>query len=166
MKIIDKKTLQDLHSKALTSPRLRANHNLHPVNEDPIQRFCNAIEPGSYVRPHRHSGEGRWELFLCLTGAVAALIFDEDGVITGRTEVRAGGPVMGIEIPEGTWHTVTALEPGTSIIEIKRGPYKPVTAGDFAPWSPPDGDAACAAAEEWFRNAQPGMRLEQARVRA
>jgi cupin fold WbuC family metalloprotein len=139
-------------------PRLRANHNLHPTPEDPIQRFCNAIEPGSYVRPHRHAGEERWELFLCLTGAVVALTFDEQGTVLQRTEVRAGGPVLGIEIPGSTWHTVLALTPGASVIELKAGPYRPGAPADFAAWSPPEGDPRAAALERWMRTAQPGMR--------
>ncbi len=160
MKIIDHQTLQALSAKAVASPRLRANHNLHPTTEDAINRFCNAIEPGSYVRPHRHAGAGRWELFLCLTGAVVVLIFDDAGLIAKRVEVRPGGPVLGIEIPEDTWHTVTALEPASSVIEIKSGPYRPMGPQDFAPWSPAEGDARAAALEAWFRTAQPGMQYK------
>ena len=162
MKIIDQQTLRALSAKAIASPRLRANHNLHPTTDDPINRFCNAIEPGSYVRPHRHAGTGRWELFLCLTGAVVALIFDETGVVTQRLEVRPGGPVLGIEIPEDTWHTVTALEPGSSVLEMKTGPYRPLGPQDFAAWSPAEGDARAVALESWFHTAQPGMRFKDA----
>ena len=160
MKIIDHQTLHALSAKAVAAPRLRANHNLHPATEDPINRFCNAIEPGSYVRPHRHAGAGRWELFLCLTGAVVALVFDEAGLVTKRVEVRPGGPVLGIEIPADTWHTVTALEPASSVIEIKSGPYRPKGPQDYAPWSPAEGDARAAALEAWFRTAQPGMQYK------
>ena len=162
MKIIDHQTLRALSAKAVASPRLRANHNLHPATDDPINRFCNAIEPGSYVRPHRHAGAGRWELFVCLTGAVVALIFDDAGVVTERVEVRAGGPVLGIEIPADTWHTVTALEAGSSVLEMKSGPYRPMGPQDYAAWSPPEGDAGAAALEAWFHTAQPGMRYRDA----
>jgi cupin fold WbuC family metalloprotein len=162
MKIIDHQTLRALSAKAMASPRLRANHNLHPATDDPINRFCNAIEPGSYVRPHRHAGAARWELFVCLTGAVVALIFDDAGEVTERIEVRPGGPVLGIEIPADTWHTVTALEAGSSVLEMKAGPYRPIGAQDYAPWSPAEGDARAAALEVWFRTAQPGMRFTQA----
>ena len=59
---------------AADSPRLRANHNIHPVLEDPVQRFFNAMQPGTYVRPHRHSTPPRWELFVVLRGALALLV--------------------------------------------------------------------------------------------
>lgn len=159
MKLIDSDTLQALSARALASARLRANHNLHAGPDDPVQRFCNAIEPASYIRPHRHAGDGRWELLLCLTGAMALLRFDDHGCVTQRSEIRAGGPVFGAEVPADTWHTIVALEPGSSMIEIKCGPYTPVAPGDFAPWSPAEGDARCAATVRWLHGAQTGMCL-------
>lgn len=157
MKIINQQLLRSLSARALAAPRRRAHHNLHPDTDDPINRFCNAIEPGSYVRPHRHSGTGRWELFLCLTGAVVPLVFDDAGQVTERIEVRAGGPVTGIEIPMGTWHTVAALATGSCIMEIKAGRYRPLAPEDFAAWAPAEGGARAAAMEAWCHTAQPGM---------
>lgn len=160
MKIIDHATLRALSAKAAASPRLRANYNLHTTTDDPINRFYNAIEPGSYVRPHRHAGVGRWELLLCLTGAVVILIFDDAGEVTDRIELRPGGPELGIEIPADTWHSVTALEPGSCVIEIKSGPYRPTGPHDFAAWSPVEGHVDAATLEAWFHTAQPGMRFK------
>jgi len=55
IKQIDNKLLDDLTAKAVTSPRKRAHHNLHDALEDPVQRLCVSIEPGTYIRPHRHA---------------------------------------------------------------------------------------------------------------
>lgn len=87
MKAIDCDLLQRLSAQAVDSDRRRANYNFHPEPADGVQRFCNAIEPGSYVRPHRHPAAGRWEFVLALRGA---------------------------EIPGGTWHTLAAREPGAA----------------------------------------------------
>lgn len=152
MKHILLEQLADLSARAAASPRLRANWNLHPTLEDPIQRLMNALEPGTYVRPHRHEGD-RWELFLALVGRAVVLSFDEAGRVSDRAEISSGGPSRGVEIPCGTWHTVAALDPGTVVFEVKPGPYLPPGENDFAAWAPPEGDAACAAVESWYRTA-------------
>ncbi len=150
---INDSVLQRLQEKAAAAPRRRANFNLHQTLEDPVQRFLNAIEPGSYVRPHRHRSPLRWELFTALTGLAAVLLFDDDGTVLERTEIAAGGPVHAVEIPAGAWHTIAALESGTVLFEFKQGPYVPVTEKDFAPWAPAEGEPGCRALEQWFHQA-------------
>ena len=158
MKPILTEQMADLTARAASSPRLRANWNLHPTLEDPVQRFLNAFEPGTYVRPHRHSDPERWELFLALAGRAAVLAFDEGGLVRERLELSAVGPCRGVEVPAGEWHVAAALEPGTILFEVKPGPYAPATDKDFAPWAPPEGDGACPAFEAWYRAARPGDR--------
>ncbi len=153
---IDDQTLQRLQENAKRTPRRRANFNLHQTLEDPVQRFLNAIEPGSYIRPHRHRSPLRWELFTALTGRAVVLQFDSDGVVLERTEIAPGGPVYGVEIPAGAWHTVAALKPATVLFEFKHGPYAAVTDKDFAPWAPAEGGVGCDTLERWFHTAQPG----------
>jgi cupin fold WbuC family metalloprotein len=41
------------------------NYNFHQA-EDCLQRFLNAIEPESYIRPHRHINPEREEIFLLI----------------------------------------------------------------------------------------------------
>ncbi len=109
MKLFDDRLLDELVARAKASPRLRANHNVHAGLDEPVQRLFIAIEPGSYVRPHRHPGKEKWEFFLVLRGRLAALLFDAVGKVLRREELAAGGPVHGFEIPPGTWHCVVAL---------------------------------------------------------
>ena len=153
---IDDETLRKLREGAAASPRRRTHLNLHQTLEDPVQRFLNAIEPGSYVRPHRHHSPLRWELFTALSGRAAVLVFDEEGMVLERVEITAGGPVHAVEIPPGAWHTVAALESGTVLFEFKHGPYTPVTDKDFAPWAPAEGESGWQALERWFHTARIG----------
>jgi hypothetical protein len=53
--------------------------NVHPTLEDPVQRLFIALEPGTYIRPHRHPEPDKWELFVLINGAVDALLLDDDG---------------------------------------------------------------------------------------
>ncbi len=158
MKIVDRERILSVQRAAQQSSRLRANDNLHPTLEDPVQRFLNAMEPGTYVRPHRHAEPGHWELFLALEGRAAVLVFGDRGEVLGRVEIGPRGPVRAVEVPPGVWHAVAALEPGTVLFELKPGPYRPLADKDFAPWAPPEGDAGAAELEAWYRTARPGHR--------
>ncbi len=156
MKSIDSELLDSLGREAADSPRRRANRNLHPRLDDPVQRLCNALEPGTYIRPHRHTEPDKWELFVMLRGAAALLTFDDYGRVLQRAELSASGPMQGAELAEQTWHTLVALQPGTVALEIKRGPYRALEDKDFAAWAPPEEAAAAAPFLEWFQRAAPG----------
>ncbi|UCH53693.1 MAG: WbuC family cupin fold metalloprotein [Pseudomonadota bacterium] len=158
MRILTQDQLAKLSAEAASSARRRKNLNLHPQLSDPIQRLCNAFEPGTYVRPHRHAGSDRWELFMALMGAAVVLTFDDAGVVRERVVIAANGANRGIEIPAGAWHALAALTVGTVLFEVKPGPYSPLTDKDFAPWAPPENEASCSQFERWYRNAQPGDR--------
>ena len=155
MKLLDSNTLRALLATAGASPRLRANHNLHPRLEDPVQRFFNAMLPGTYVRPHRHSTPPRWELFLVLRGRLALLVFDDAGRVEDRQELSAEGPVFGAEVEAGRWHTLLALQPAV-LFELKQGPYSALTDKDFASWAPAEGEALSEAMVRWYGQARIG----------
>lgn len=145
MKVVDTQMLIALTSKASSSTRGRANLNLHPELFDPVQRFLNAIEPGSYVRPHRHLiPQEKWELFVVLSGAVVVLLLDEAGKVLERVELDASGSNKAVEIPAGAWHTLAATQPGTVLFEFKQGPYSALDDKDFATWAPAEGESGTA----------------------
>jgi len=114
------------------------NFNLHELS-DPVQRMLNAIEPGSYVRPHRHLDPDKTELFVILKGRGVVLTFDDNGNINDLVQMKAGGEKLGVEIPPGIWHSIISLEKGTLFLEIKDGPYVAATDKDFASWAPEAG---------------------------
>lgn len=155
MKTVGIEALRALSVEAAALPRRRKNLNLHDTLDDPIQRLCNAFEPGTYVRPHRHDAHV-WELFALLGGRAAALSFDDAGRVTARAALGPDANVL-VEIPAGAWHSLVALAPGTVLFEVKRGPYRPAGEHDFAAWAPKEGDAA-AAFVKWMERAAVGER--------
>ena len=159
VKRIQTEALASLSHDAAGSPRRRCNLNLHPELADPVQRLLIAIEPGSYVRPHRHGQPAKWELFVILAGRLAVLVFDAEGRVLERDELAAGGATRIAEIPPGAWHSVAALEPGTVLFEVKPGPYAPLADKDFAAWAPAEGDAGAAALAERIARARVGELL-------
>lgn len=157
LKIITDKHLHRLSGEAAASPRLRRNFNLHPVLEDPIQRLFNAMEPGTYVRPHRHARPDGWEIMLAVRGAFSILIFDERGTLRERVDLSAAGGPVAVEIPAYTWHSVVVSAPETVMFEVKPGPYSPMDDKDFAAWAPLEGEPACEAFVTWYETAQIGQ---------
>lgn len=156
LKLYNAAILKELSAEATRSPRRRKNLNVHPVLEDPIQRLFNAMEPGTYVRPHRHARAGVWELMVAVCGAFAVLRFDDEGCVLARAELRAGDGDGAVEIPAYAWHSVVSLAPGTILFEIKPGPYSPIADKDFAAWAPGEGALHASDWVRWFEQAQPG----------
>ena len=138
---VRRESLDALSSTARESPRRRKNLNFHAELSHPAQRLLNAVEPGSYIRPHRHSHPDRDETFIVLRGAFGLVIFDDSGRVAESVVMRANGEVVGGNVPSGTFHTLVSLEPGSIFFEAKAGPYEALTDKDFAPWSPPEGHA-------------------------
>lgn len=153
-KLIDNTLLDNLTKQASDSPRLRINKNFHTELIDPIQRLCNAFEPQTYVRPHRHCELGKWELFVILRGSIAVLVFNETGAIEKRVILSDQGPVRGIEIAENQCHTLVSLQSGTVVFEIKPGPYQTMSDKDFAPWAPKEGDGSVPLFLDWFKRGE------------
>lgn len=141
---IDGALLAAVSADAAARPRLRANHNFHPADDFPAHRLLNAIEPDSYLPPHRHLDAEKDESIIVLRGELGVLRFDDAGEVLGTWRLCAGGDCLGVDIAHGTWHTVIALQPGTVIFEAKSGPYRPLVAGEKASWAPAEGDAAAA----------------------
>jgi len=155
--------LDRLSALARGRSRRRVNLNLHPELEDPVQRLFNVMEPGTYVRPHRHP-DGRWELFALVRGQAAVLVLDGRGTVLDRVEL-APDRSAAVEIAAGEWHTVLALRTGTVLLEVKPGPYRPLTDKDFAPWAPAEGSPEAMDLLARLERAQPGATVRRARGR-
>ncbi|AKB52659.1 hypothetical protein MSBRW_3406 [Methanosarcina barkeri str. Wiesmoor] len=52
--------------KAKESERKKADHSFNKRSEEPFQLFLNAVEPGAYIRPHKHMGTNNNETLLIL----------------------------------------------------------------------------------------------------
>jgi cupin fold WbuC family metalloprotein len=137
--LISDELLASTQAKAKLSTRGRKNFNFHPEETYPAHRLLNAIEPGSYVRPHRHLSPYKDETMLVLSGKLGFLSFDEAGHIIGQHVLEAGGPLLGIDITHGCYHTVLALTPNTIFFEAKAGPFEALAADEIAQWAPAEG---------------------------
>jgi len=134
--LIDDALLNEVCAEAAASPRRRKNRNFHPADDHPAHRLLNAMQPDSYIPPHRHLDPDKDETFVVLRGALGVIVFDDAGNVTRAARVGAGSTVLGVDIPHGTWHTAIALEADTVFLEAKAGPYLPFTAAERAPWAP------------------------------
>jgi len=76
---LDYKFFDELISQAHQSPRKRSHYNLHKDLDEPVQRLCIALLEGTYVRPHHHPQNNKWELILALRGQFCLIIFNKDG---------------------------------------------------------------------------------------
>ena len=63
-------------------------------------------------------------------------LFDDDGNVSRIQILDPKERIYGAEIKAGTWHSLLVLESGSVIYEIKEGPFVPLSADNFAPWSP------------------------------
>lgn len=136
MKIIDNNLLDTVSEEARKNNRLRMNYNFHQSLDEPIHRLLNALEPGTYIIPHRHSNPDKEEIFTILRGSVLAFTFDDEGNVLTALKVSPADGVYGMEIEAGVWHSFISLEKGTMVYEIKEGPYFPLTIDNTAPWVP------------------------------
>jgi cupin fold WbuC family metalloprotein len=141
---IDRASIGHLVAKARLSKRGRLNLNFHPHDSDPLQRLLNAIEPGSYIQPHKHQDPDKTEAFIILQGRLAVVVFDDAGQITGHIILDPSDGTFGVEIPPRTWHMILALTTGTVVYEVKNGPYNPADDKKFAEWAPAETDTGTA----------------------
>ena len=122
--------LDKLTEEAKSSPRLRMNMDLRNSDSDSSQRMLNAIEPGSPLPIHRHQKTS--ETVVCLRGRLVWEFYDElERICTESIELSPNGQVVALNVPAGQWHTVKALESGSVILEMKNGPYEPLSDEDI-----------------------------------
>jgi cupin fold WbuC family metalloprotein len=151
MKVISTELLHQLSDVARTSPRLRKNHNLHSCDESRCHRLLNAIEPSSYIRPHRHLDPEKDEAFILLSGRLGVIQFSDAGDVTETVVLSHQDGLLVADVPHGVFHTAVSLESGTVFFEAKAGPYLPLIDAEIAAWSPPDADSSAPRYLEQLR---------------
>lgn len=154
---IDRTLLLEKARDAAANTRLREIHCFHLEDAAPLQRMLNALQPGTYGRPHRHLSPAKDEGFVLLAGRAGVAVFEEDGTLADENLIlldREAG-VLGVDIRAGAWHALVCLAPDTVLYEVKNGPYAAVDDKDFAPWSPlPD----TAEARDYLRGLEERFR--------
>lgn len=144
--LVDAVRLDALCEAARMSPRGRAHLLLHSGHQDQVQRLLIAVEPSTYVRAHKHSEQ--WEMLVLLRGQVDILLLSDDAELRQRIALRAATPV--IQIPMQQCHCAVSLEPGSVVMEIKPGPYRP---NEFMAWAPDEDSPAAGTFLAWARSA-------------
>lgn len=146
MNVFNGKFLIELTAQAKENTRLRKHYNIHKSYQEPCQRLFNALEIGTYIRPHRHFSEPREELLVAIKGHMALITFSDFGEIVDVILLCAGkvgcDSAVAVDVPPNIWHTVVALEPECVLLEIKSGPFNPDQPKDFPNWSPKEGTTA------------------------
>jgi cupin fold WbuC family metalloprotein len=140
-----------LTAAARASGRRRKNLDFHAVASHPAQRLLNAVEPHSYIRPHRHLEPLKDETFVVLRGAFGLVLFDEAGNVTAARVLLPEGEAVGAHVPARTYHCLVSLAPGSVFFEAKAGPYEAATDKDFPAWAPREGAADAPAYLERLR---------------
>jgi cupin fold WbuC family metalloprotein len=108
--------------------------------DDRLQRLLNAIEPYSYIQPHKHEDPDKREIFFILRGRMVVVEYDDQGNITDHIILDASKGNFAVEIAERSWHSIISLEPGSVSYEFKDGPYDPIDDKNFARWAPREGE--------------------------
>jgi cupin fold WbuC family metalloprotein len=133
----------ELIAKAVAASRESARKRviipIHRTQDAEVQRMLNVLQPGTYIRLHKHPMAHAAESVVVLQGAIRFYRFSDDGAILQADTIRAGGVNCFTDIEPGVWHTFTVLEEDTVLFECKKGPYDPQTDKEFATWAPEEG---------------------------
>ena len=148
--------LNEMTAKAQAAPRRRSHHNLHPTLDAPVQRLAIAMEPDTYVRPHRHPQT--WELYFPLRGSLKVVIFDDEARVQACHILGGDEGLRVFELPANTWHSVLSLETGSVIFEVKEGPYIRPSEADTGAWAPEEDSDGVAGFLRFLGDARPGDR--------
>jgi cupin fold WbuC family metalloprotein len=117
--------------------------------------MLNALQPGSYVQPHRHAQPPRAETIVLLRGSIGHVLFDDGGEIEQHSVLSPASGNLGIDTRPGVFHTFFALEEDTIVFEVKAGPYDQTRAKEVATWAPAE---AAAGAAEYLRRLEKVVR--------
>lgn len=143
MIVINNTCLDEVTRQAREGSRLRKNLNFHVESSDPLQRMLNAIEPGTYVCPHKHEDPDKREVFVILRGRVLVVEFSTTGDVVNYTILDPEDGVYAVEIAPRVFHAMYSLVTGSVVYEIKDGPYSPLNDKHFASWAPREGQPGC-----------------------
>jgi cupin fold WbuC family metalloprotein len=140
VQVITRELMAQVSAEARLNPRLRKNYNIHPSDESRCHRLLNAIEPDSYIRPHRHLDPEKDEAFILMSGRLGIVTFEDDGTVAETVLLSHDSGNLAVDIPHGVYHTAVSLESGTLFYETKAGPYRQLSEDEKVLWAPEDND--------------------------
>ena len=133
-----------LCEQSLVNERLRQHQNIHSEYSDPCQRIIIAMQPRSYVVPHRHTSPSKAEMLIVLRGCIGLVFFDHNGRIESSKLLGPDCDLQLCDVPPGVWHTAIALKANSVFLEVKPGPFNSIEAIDIASWAPAYGASGIA----------------------
>ncbi len=129
---IGNEDIEVLRQAVRKTPKGRARINAHPGSDDELHEMIIAIEPGSYIRPHKHPGN--------------IVVFSEAGNIERIVSLAAKGGRHPFYYRMSTphFHTLIIRSDLLVVHEITNGPFLP-TGTIYAAFAPEEDDSAKAA---------------------
>lgn len=100
---------------------ISTHYDLRDSADDDCQRMLNAIEPGTFIPPHRHTNTS--EDVVVLRGIAEEVFFSDDGQEISRIQLVPGSDLPAVHIPIGQYHQLRSLQSGTVVIEFKNTRY-------------------------------------------
>lgn len=152
MKLISRELLDSLSAAARALPRQRKNLNFHQRDDAVCHRLLDALEPQTYIAPHRHRDENKGESLAILRGKIGVLIFFGDGKIARKFILTPMSDCFGVDISPGTIHSLVALEKDSVFFESKAGPYVPLAQNERFDWAPSEGTDGVADYLAWMKS--------------
>ena len=128
-----------LLARSRQSPRKRMLQRLHKSLDAKAHRMFNALQPGTYIMPHRHLNPAKDETILVMAGSMLFIRFTEDGEIAEQILLQPGTETFGVDVAPHVYHTYIPLKPDTLVFECKTGPYAPESDKDVPSWAPREG---------------------------
>jgi cupin fold WbuC family metalloprotein len=137
--------IETVRNAVAKTPKRRARINAHPGRDDDLHEMIIAIEPGSYIRPHKHPGKS--EAFHIIEGAVDIVVFTETGDIDQIVSLAAKGGEAPFyyRMSKPHFHTLIIRSELLVVHEITNGPFRP-EGTVFATFAPEEGDVTAATA--------------------
>jgi cupin fold WbuC family metalloprotein len=137
--------LDTLKAAVKATPKGRARINAHPDGDDSLHEMIIAIEPSSYIRPHKHPGKS--EAFHIIEGEVDIVVFKDDGQIDRIVPLGAPGSGRSFyyRMSKPFFHTLIIRSDILIVHEITNGPFRP-EGTIFADFAPKDSDTEKADA--------------------
>ncbi len=139
----DEQLFDHLIIESRISKRKRAHHIFKNDSEDHLQSIYVAMQPGTYIQPHKHESPDKREIFIAFKGRFLFLEFDEKGEITDHFVLDPKTNTHSAEINSKIYHSLICLKPDSVGLDLKTGPFHPINDKDFAEWAPKEGDERC-----------------------
>ncbi len=142
---VGRRELDTLKAAVKASAKRRARINTHPDGEDALHEMIIAIDPSSYIRPHKHPGKS--EAFHIVEGEVDIVVFKDDGEIDQVVPLGAPGSGRSFyyRMSKPFFHTLIIRSAVLIVHEITNGPFRP-QGTIFADFAPEDSDTQKAEA--------------------